>query len=148
MNSLEFPERIPMDRVRIIHRSSRCFVFGLIGTIPILGLSMAWLAMRLKRQVASETGETVRLRAVNMATIAAVAIIFPLLIAECYSAAFATVAALLCMEFFLLHRQYQKTIPPEWNPARHLLYWGVGLAYAGYIFSFTLLIALALAIKK
>lgn len=34
-----------MDRVELIRRSVRCFTFGLLGLIPVLGLPVAGLAL-------------------------------------------------------------------------------------------------------
>src|SRR5580658_263244 len=51
----------PPDRVRVINRSVRCFIFGIVGAIPCFGLGMVWLAFKLYREVAAETGEPVKL---------------------------------------------------------------------------------------
>jgi len=37
----------PTDRIRIIERSLRCFFFGLLSLIPLIGLGLAMLAIRL-----------------------------------------------------------------------------------------------------
>jgi hypothetical protein len=42
----------------------------------------------------------------------------------------------VCLPMIPIQRQYYRFEPPEWNPARHLLYWGVGLACAGNVLSF------------
>lgn len=34
-----------MDRIELIRRSFRCFTFGLLGLIPLLGLTVAGLAL-------------------------------------------------------------------------------------------------------
>lgn len=50
-----------VDRVRLIRRSVRCGVFGLVGLIPIAGLGLAIQALRLYQQVMAESrGVTVR----------------------------------------------------------------------------------------
>jgi hypothetical protein len=41
----------------------------------------------------------------------------------------------LLLQFLFLRRQYLHNAPAEWNPARHLMYWGLGLANAGLILS-------------
>lgn len=48
--------RSPGDRIRLIERSLRCFVFGLLSLIPLLGLGPAILAIHLHFKVWSESG--------------------------------------------------------------------------------------------
>jgi hypothetical protein len=47
----------------------------------------------------------------------------------------------LGLQVLFLRRQYLRNAPAEWNPARHLMYWGLGLANLGSLLS-TLLVAL------
>ena len=49
---------IRTDRSRLIQRSSRCFYFGLVGLIPLVGIVPAALAIRLHHRVAHDTGES------------------------------------------------------------------------------------------
>jgi hypothetical protein len=37
----------PAERIRLIERSMRCFVLGLLSLIPLVGLGLAVLAIRL-----------------------------------------------------------------------------------------------------
>lgn len=37
----------PADRIRLIHQSHRCFVLGLLSVLPLVGLVLAPLAIRL-----------------------------------------------------------------------------------------------------
>ena len=46
-----------VDRVRLIRRGMRCFVFGSIGLIPILGSGLAIQAIRLRDDIKAELGE-------------------------------------------------------------------------------------------
>ena len=46
----------PADRIRLIERSLRCFVFGLLSLIPLLGLPFAILAVSWHLKVWSEFG--------------------------------------------------------------------------------------------
>ena len=46
-----------VDMARVIRRSVRCLGFGLIGTIPRVGLGLAWQAIHLGRKVRAEIGE-------------------------------------------------------------------------------------------
>ena len=54
------PNRPSVDRVRMIRRSIRCFVFGAVGAVPLFGLGTAFLALRLQRELARESGVPAR----------------------------------------------------------------------------------------
>lgn len=125
---------VPADRVRVINRSVRCFVFGVIGAIPCFGLSMAWLAFKLYRQVAEETGERANLVPLHTCTVA-------LIVAAAFTpfdipgVLVAFGALMFGLQILFLRQQYQRNTPAEWNPARHLIYWGIGLANVGILSS-------------
>lgn len=125
---------VPADRVRVINRSVRCFVFGVIGAIPCVGLSMAWLAFKLYREVAEETGERVNLVPLHTCTVALIvaAAFTPFDIPDLLIVYGTLVFGL---QILFLRQQYQKNAPSEWNPARHLIYWGIGLANLGILSS-------------
>jgi len=42
--------QMPVDRIRLIERSLRCFVFALLSLLPLIGLGLALLAIRLHWQ--------------------------------------------------------------------------------------------------
>jgi hypothetical protein len=44
------------DRIRLIERSLRCFVYGLLSLIPLVGLGLALLAIRLHFRTWAESG--------------------------------------------------------------------------------------------
>jgi hypothetical protein len=44
------------DRIGLIERSLRCFVFGLLSLVPLLGLGPAVIALRLHFRTWSESG--------------------------------------------------------------------------------------------
>jgi len=44
------------DRIRLIERSLRCFVYGLLSLIPLVGLGLAVLAIRLHSLTWAESG--------------------------------------------------------------------------------------------
>src|SRR2546427_29283 len=119
---MSLPDRTqtPVDRVRVIRRSMRCFVFGLIGAIPLLGLSMAWLAFRLQRQVANATGEQIRFAPLHLSLGIGLILLLAAALVESVGAVLAAVLILLALQFFLWRRQYLRNVPLEWNPARHL----------------------------
>src|SRR5438045_9470073 len=65
----------PFDRAQAIRRSLRCFVFGLIGAIPFLGLSMSWLGFCIGRGISAAPGERVRFSLLNGAWLCGLALI-------------------------------------------------------------------------
>jgi hypothetical protein len=134
------PEPVSVDRVRLIRRSMRCFVYGLMGAVPLFGLGMACLTLRLRRELAEETGEAVRLTGALWCSIAAFALAFVLLCCDQAGLVLALGILLPALQGYWLFRQYQRAEPPLWNPARHLVYWGAGLAYAGLVLSSTIIL--------
>jgi len=131
----ELPAPVSVDRVRLIRRSMRCFVYGLMGAVPLVGLGMACLTLRLRRELAEETGEPVRLTGALRCAIAAFALAFVLLCCHQTGLVLALGILLPALQGYGLLRQYQRAEPRLWNPARHLVYWGAGLAYAGLVLS-------------
>jgi len=125
------PIPVSVDRVRMIRRSIRCFIFGLMGAVPLFGLGAAVLALRLRRQLAEETGEPPGPKEMFGCTVA-----FSVLaaISLCFKQAgiiLGLAILLTALQCYLMFRHYRRTGPVEWNPARHLVYWGASLACAG-----------------
>jgi hypothetical protein len=134
------PAPAPVDRVRMIRRSTRCFVFGIFGAIPFFGLSLAWLAFRLQRQLARDTGDRIDTTPLYLMSAVALELLVLFLSLELVFLALASATLCLCLPLFLIQRQYRRAEPPEWNPARPLVYWGIGLAYTGVILSGIILV--------
>lgn len=121
----------PVDPIRILRRSLRCFVCGLLGVVPAFGLGLAAEAIRLHRQVVAETGEPwdpTRVR------------VYFCLGCVCeffYGLMFENLFLLLPIALFggllafLVWWQYATEQGRVWNGARQCLYWGLGLAYGG-----------------
>jgi hypothetical protein len=132
--------RPSVDRVRMIRRSIRCFAFGLVGAVPLFGLGTAFLALRLHRELARESGVPVRATGLDASTVIA----FALLIALCYfnQAGLVLAAGFLIsgLEGYLLLLQYRRIELSDWNPARNLAWWGAGLAYTGLNLSVTIIV--------
>ena len=137
---LDLPSQ-PPDRVQIIRRSLRCFGFGLIGVVPLFGLAAAGLAWRLGRSVFAETGERWDFKAIGGCWICGLILITGYTFAVDSSAALVIGIIFLGLQNFLLHSQYRNNVAPIWNPARHLVYWGVGLACTGGAASIGILLA-------
>ncbi len=126
---------LPIDRARLIRRSLRCFLFGLIGVIPLFGLSMAGLTFRLRGEIMQETGERWESRFFNSIWFCGI-ILLGLFYFSSSLTGTATVALIfISIQAWLLNSQYRNNPPGQWNPARHLVYWGIGLAYTGFVLS-------------
>jgi hypothetical protein len=125
----------PADPVRVINRSIRCFIFGLVGAVPCFGLGMIWLTFKLYRDIAAETGEPVKLYPIYLTTVSGVAVAAVCAFCDLPDGVLADVVALLVLQFIFIRQQYVRNAPTEWNPARHLMYWGLGLASLGLILS-------------
>ncbi len=46
----------PAARIRVIKESLRCFVLGLFGLVPVLGLPAAWRAIHLHGRIRRDPG--------------------------------------------------------------------------------------------
>ncbi len=129
------PPLPPPDKVRVINRSVRCFIFGLIGAVPCFGLGMVWLAFKLFRGIAAETGERVKFFPLYLTSAAGVWVAASCSVNNMPTGVLADAILLLVLQFLFLRQQYLRNAPAEWNPARHLMYWGLGLANLGSILS-------------
>ena len=47
----------PVERIRLIERSLRCFVYGILSLIPFVGVGFAVLALELHFKTWAETGD-------------------------------------------------------------------------------------------
>lgn len=136
------PAPASVDRVRMIRRSMRCFVFGLMGAVPLLGLGPACLALWIQKELAEESGEPAPLGGTKMIAISIAAFIVAVVLLAWDQAGLVLAMGFLlpALQGYWLLRQYQRTEPPRWNPARHLVYWGAGLALAGLDLSSTIIL--------
>jgi hypothetical protein len=145
-----------VDRVGVMRRSVRCFAFGVTGMVPFIGVLTAWRALRLWQEVSEETGEPAGSSVAKKCAVSSFALAVALFFFKraggdprSYLAGMiAIIVGLLLLvlgillparQGYLLIRQYGRTEPREWNPARHFAYWGAGLAYAGLALSSTLI---------
>ncbi len=133
--ALASPPPPPPDKVRVINRSVRCFIFGLVGAVPCFGLGMVVLAFKLYRDIACETGERIRLFPLYLTSLAGVWIAVACSVNNMPAGVLADAIVLFVLQFLFIRQQYLRNAPPEWNPARHLMYWGLGLANLGAILS-------------
>jgi hypothetical protein len=133
--SVASPPLPPPDKARVIRRSVRCFIFGLVGAVPCFGLGMVWLAFKLYRDIAAETGERVQLYPLYLTSVSGVWMAAVCAVNDLPAGVLADAVVVLALQYLFLRRQYLRNAPAEWNPARHLMYWGLGLANLGSILS-------------
>jgi hypothetical protein len=121
-----------VDMIRVIRRSVRCFLFGLIGVVPLIGHGLAWQSLRLCDEVMTEMGTNwprPPLWAYWMIGLGAMLILdyfFGLI------GAFTAFGMFLGLQTFHLWRSFPASATPIWNPGRRHVLWGIALAYAGY----------------
>ena len=136
MLSAPQPDLVRVDRARVIRRSSRCFAFGLVGAMPLLGLAPALLAIRLYRRVREQTGERWNPR--NVFASWGVAGLFAWL----YTwrdgvGGFLLVAAVgVFLQGAAWIEGYRRAEVLAWNPARARAWWGAALACTGIMLFF------------
>lgn len=135
-------ESISCDRARIIRRSLRCFNCGLLGLIPIVGWGMAFLALRIHRQLCDETGERWNPKPVYFIWAFGLFFLWGYTLAMGLFGFTVTVASLLFLHQRAIRRQYVYESALVWNPARNHTYWGVGFGFIGCFYPAILLAAL------
>jgi len=142
LSSSGLPALESVDRVRLIRRSMRCFVYGWLGAVPLFGLGMACLTLRLWRELAQETGDLPPLARGEMVAIAVVAFVLAVVFLCCDLPVLVLVMGVLlsALQGYGWFLQYQRAAPRQWNPARHLLYGGAALAGAGLVLSSTIIL--------
>jgi hypothetical protein len=126
----------PPEMIRLIHRSVRCFVLGLAGAVPVLGIFAAFQAIRLFQSITRETGEAVRWKdfyrlwvlGIGFATL-----LFPL---ESPAQSLALMIGFGLLQLLILRQAESARVARSWNPARRHLYWGMALAHFGIACTF------------
>jgi hypothetical protein len=147
-------ERMPnlaprsVDMVRVIRRSMRCLVFGLIGLVPILGTGLAVQALRLRQAVSAELGEDWGRLHVSLYWILGMVALWAA------DGAFGLPGDVVVSFVVLVMQSWHvwRSLPPEskeyWNPGRPELVWGIMFAYAGLGGSLWLLALLVYRLAK
>ncbi len=120
-----------LDMVRIIRQSTRCFAFGVMGALPILGLGLALQALRLRREVVAETNESWELGPVWVYWLAGPIALWAMdrwFGLRAAAAIFVVLAGAQALHLWLTF-----PAPPAglWNPGRRHLLWGTVLACGG-----------------
>ncbi len=131
-----------VDMARVIRQSIRCFVFGVLGAVPIIGIGLALQALRLHRKVFGELEESWKPPPLYWYWF--IGLLYLWVYQELFGAtgALSIVFIIAGLQTYHLWRSY----PPEprWNPGERHLFWGVALAYLGCFGSLTVVAVVAL----
>lgn len=126
---------------RVIRQSVRCFVFGALGAIPIVGIGLAIQALRLHRRIFTELQQPWKPPPLYWYWL--ITLLYLWAYGELFGAAggFSIFLILAGLQTYHLRRSF----PPEppWNPGERHHFWGVALAYLGWFGSITLLAVIA-----
>ena len=122
-----------VDMVRVIRRSMRCFVFGCIGFIPILGLGLAAQAMYLLRSVFAELNHPWHPPPVYYLWVLAVPTLWYVDELLGFAGCAVILGGLMAGQSYWLWKQFPREPTELWNPAREHLFWGMALGYAGIL---------------
>lgn len=128
-----------VDMIRMIRRSRRCGLFGLIGAVPVIGLGLAWQALRLYSQVSAEMGEDWRPPRLYVYWIIALSFMAAFNGLFGFLGAFSVFGIFVGLQTWHLWRSFPETNGPIWNPGRRHMRWGITFAYAGYLGSWSLI---------
>ena len=123
-------------KISVINRSMRCLVYGVMGSVPFLGLPIAVQAAQLHHQVARETGETWRPWRLLWIGLAELLVMVALGRRQIIPPLWSMVVFALIIHAWLglrLWRSYRRTRTRLWNPARLWLSWGGWLAWLSII---------------
>jgi hypothetical protein len=137
-----------IDMVRVIRRSMRCFVFGVIGLVPLFGAGFACQALRLRHRVSADVqdgwtppplycywllGGLAMMAGNSLWSV-------PGDVTVC--------VALLSVQSWHCWRSFQRRSETIWNPADHELFWGALFAYAGLGLTLWTVVVLVLQVIK
>lgn len=132
-----------IDKVRLMRRSMRCFTFGALGLLPVVGAGLAMQALRLADQIHAELGEPKARPPVYLFWIPGLLLIW---IGDAALGAAGDIAVwvlLLALQSARVWRDAYRNAAAASNPAHPQLALGVTFAYAGLALSLWLLAAVA-----
>ncbi len=133
-----------IDMVRLIRRSMRCFIFGLLGIVPLFGAGFAWQALRLQGAITRELEEAWTLPPVYCYWLLGVV---GLAGADRWGGGAADLAfcfVLLIVQSWHIWRSFVSRRESVWNPGGPQLLWGTVLANAGVSLSVWVVVILVL----
>lgn len=132
-NEQELVSLVPgsIDQVRVIRRSRRCFIYGAIGLVPVLGTGLAVQALRLRDDVAAEVGERWAPPPILWLWLGGWVVLWGADAQFGFSGALVAGMALLGAQSWMVWRQAGSDPEAVWNPGRPMLVLGTLFAYAG-----------------
>jgi hypothetical protein len=114
-----------------VRRSFRCFWFGLLGLVPIIGVGLAWQALRLSGQMVSPFTMTIW---------GTLALATPFLFVSVNWPPIAVAALMVAViDASVDFRRSRATQSGAWNPAQAWAWTGVMLARSGLGFTAVLI---------
>jgi hypothetical protein len=119
----------------------RCFHFGLIALLPVAGMGMALLAVRLFGRVAEDMGESWRKPSVWPYWLLAAIVLAPAFSRHGVTGGTLLVMVVIAVQTLWLHGRIQFEPAEFWNPALRQLRAGLLLGYAGGFISLAVLVA-------
>ncbi len=137
-----------IDRVRVIRRSMRCQVFGLIGLLPLFGAGFAYQALRLKGSVSAEVGDDWRSPPVYCYWLVGALAMLAVNRAFDLAGDVALCVVLLALQAWHVWRRFQRRRAGAWNPGDREVFLGVLFAYTGLGFSLWAVVVVVLQVLQ
>jgi hypothetical protein len=126
----------PPERIRVIRRSSRALVFGVLGLVPVLGWFPAIYTIGMHRQLCRTTGEPWKGMWFSC-WLGGLAVLSGILVGVGQWAIGVLGFFLVCgAQVWPVATYLRKQQASYWNPGRHALFYGMSLAWCGLFFSF------------
>jgi hypothetical protein len=137
-----------VDMVRVIRRSMRCFLFGVVGLVPLIGAGFAYQALRLRRSLSADLEDGWTPPPVIVFWLMGIA---AMLVARSWlglAGDLAICVAILGLQSWLCWRSFQNRHEKVWNPGGRQLFLGVLSAYAGLGVSLWIVVVLVLQVLQ
>jgi hypothetical protein len=130
-----------IDKVRLIRGAMRCFTFGALGLMPVLGAGLAVQALRLADRINAELGQPRNRPAVYFYWTPGLLLLWLGDTVLGLAGEVVACVALLTLQSIHVWRSARRMPAPAGNPAYLQVTLGVTLAYAGLALSLWLLAA-------
>ena len=137
-----------VDMVRVIRRSMRCFLFGVIGLVPLLGAGFAYQALRLRRSLSTDLEDGWAPPPVIVFWLMGIAAMIASRSLLGLGGDLAICVAILGLQSWLCWHRFQNRREKVWNPGGRQLLLGVLSAYAGLGLSLWIVVVLVLQVLK
>jgi hypothetical protein len=121
---------VSLDQVRLIRRCRRCFAYGCVGLLPVLGSGVAYQAVQIRRQVCLELGENPLTPAVPAFVVVGLLLLWASDRAWGLAGDATVALIILALQSYTVWRSLCSS-PSQFRRGRRELTVGVTLAYAG-----------------